>query len=161
MKSKKTVYILLVVVAGIWGTLFYKIFSGLGGDNDIKSNTIQIPQTLIANSFSDTFSLIANYRDPFLGKQLAPKIVSDNPPVTVNKTKSQPVVNSSQWPAITYSGMVKNDNSNKTLALLFINGNSQTLKQGDLIENIEVVKIYRDSVLLKQGKEKKFFKKEI
>src|SRR5688572_4426537 len=156
-KSKKTTYLLLIVVADIWGSVFYKLFSGLAGEDVVLQNTIPF-SALPPGSGPDTFQLLANYRDPFLGKSSPAIKTGPVKPIKKPEVKTQspsPV----PWPSIVYSGMVKNDKSNKLLALLQVNGSSQALKQGDKIENVEVVQIFRDSILLKQGKEKKIFKK--
>src|SRR5258708_1692147 len=103
MKNKKVVILLLVLTAGIWGTVIYRIFKTVH-----KKDRVQIKAAESKSNFSylpDTFSIVADYRDPFLGKRAVmevPKKTSSGPV----KPKPAPVVNIIKWPAISYAGII-------------------------------------------------------
>lgn len=74
MKKKKMMYILLPVVLGLWGVIFYKIFSSFGGDDYKPSHSMSSIVKNDTNTFiPDTFNLINDYIDPFLDRDLAAK----------------------------------------------------------------------------------------
>ena len=157
MKNKKLIYILLPLVILIWGSIIYKIFYNTSREEELADEIL--PQKNIsATSVLDTFSIIANYRDPFLGNV----VYSENNVNEVPKQKVLPqpkVEQVVQWPNIVYGGMIKNQQSTKQLALLKINGKENIIKAGEMVGTIELVKIYKDSVEVKMGKVGKVVRK--
>ena len=68
MKNKKLTSGLLMVVVLVWGLIFYKIFNAIGSSGKVaynKSLDNDRKDTEMTNR--DTFNIINNYRDPFLG----------------------------------------------------------------------------------------------
>jgi hypothetical protein len=160
MKNKKLAYILLPAVILIWGAIFYRIFNAANGDE--KSIAAEGPHKGAASerSYTDTFSIIANYRDPFLGKLLS--VTSDHPKPAIKQQKApdpkpQPVALA--WPALAYSGMIKNQRSSMQLAILHVNGQSHNVKTGETIDGVQVVRIFKDSVEVAFQKEKRIIRK--
>jgi len=152
-------YILVPLIIIIWGILFYRLYLLF-----FPSETLVITQgeIIIANtntSFKkDTFNLIDNYRDPFLGKRETsvekPEKLSLSVPVNIGKK-----TNSLQWPSVSYTGMVKKEKSILPLAFIHINGNEHLVRQGDKIEGILLKKVYKDSIEVVFEKEKKVISK--
>ena len=76
---------------------------------------------------------------------------------TVTAVKNNPVVSS--WPKIAYLGIISDKKSNQQLTLVQINGQRYSMKLGDTVSSVELTKAFRDSIEVKLGKEKKFFRK--
>src|SRR5687767_1788266 len=156
MKNKKVVILLLVLAAGIWGTVIYRIFKTV-----YKEDKVQIKPAENNSNFSslpDTFSIVADYRDPFLGKRLvqqAPKKITS----AATKPKPAPVVTIIKWPTIGYSGIIRNQNTPKELALVKIDQKDFIMKTGDVMMGVEVTKIFKDSIIVLYQKEKKVITK--
>lgn len=158
MKNKKLIYVLLPLVILIWGTIFYKIFFSASPEEELAEGTINPQKIIAAASVADTFSIVASYRDPFLGNA----VYSENTDNETPKPKMVPapkIEQAVQWPAIIYGGMIKNQQSTRQLALVKINGKENILKAGEMVGTIELAKIYKDSIEVKMGKEKKVVKK--
>jgi type II secretory pathway component PulC len=159
--KKKLTYLMLPAVIAIWGIIFYRIFFANAADDVPAMNErTTVIDSKDGNAVPDTFSIIASYRDPFLGKMVSNE-VHRNTQQTVNSEPKQikPVPVQTPWPSVSYSGMIKNRQSSVQLAMLQVNGQSYTVKAGEAIEGVKVTKIYRDSVEIIFGAEKKIFKK--
>lgn len=155
MKNKKVVYLLILVIAGIWAFILYRFFAFSSSPNNPEFQALFVPPVLTSTT-SDTFSISANYRDPFLGKTET-KVESNRPKTTPVPKK---VVELLKWPAITYGGMIKNRKSNAAqLCMVVINGQSNFMKEGDIIADVQLKKVYKDSVEVVFQKDKKMIKK--
>ncbi len=160
MKNKKLTYILIPLVIGVWGAIIYRIFNTIGGDGNtpiIAPSAMKIEQE--EGFMIDTFALKLNYRDPFLGKTIA--IRSENNTEFVKQInssipKSLTVTPSVIWPSITYGGLIKNKNSDKQFGFVQINGQVNIMKVGDVINEVTLTKILKDSIEVKFGKQKRF-----
>lgn len=154
MKNKKATYILIPLVALVWAMIFYRIFSAVKpADNELMQTNALAMDSTVSNTLPDTFSIHANYRDPFLGTMISSeRPVLRNTSLPTTPVKTTVIIKS--WPVITYGGMIKNQKSNKQLALLQINGESKMMKVGDMEDEVELVKIYKDSieVMFQKGK---------
>jgi hypothetical protein len=157
LKSKKAVYILLPIVILIWGFIIYRIFSVVNLSVEGVREAVLQPRVSQGPAHIDSFSINADYRDPFLGKMIT-REESEKPKAPVVKKevpKPEPIV----WPVIVYKGMIKNQKSNKQLCLVSIGGQDNIVKEGDLIGEIELKRLTKDSVALAFKKETKYFKK--
>jgi hypothetical protein len=163
MKSKRTTYLLMAVVAGIWGLIGWKVWKGLQGDDDFSLPAERVVQSKKKNQLSDSFELIANYRDPFLGKTSVSAPAVSTPAVRTTPTekttinKPEPPVNT--WPEIRYGGFVKKSGQENGAGFLIINGSSEIVTRGQTIQNITIVQLWRDSVQVMRGKERRIIKK--
>lgn len=158
--KKKLTYLMLPVVIGIWGIIFYRIFFTGGNDpvSTIAKNSI--PAGPADKVSADTFTLIADYRDPFLGKPLITTAPTTGRKIIDNPAKKiSPLPVSTTWPAVSYSGMIRNQASADQLAILQVNGQSFMARTGEIVQGLKVMKIYRDSVEIAFGNDRKFFKK--
>jgi len=102
----------------------------------------------------DTFSIIAEYRDPFLGK-----IRSAKPKTLQPKKKPKPVQKEPEpqlrWPSITYGGMIRNQKTGKLVAMVKIDGKDNLLAVGNVVSEVRLVKVYPDSIKVALGKVEK------
>jgi hypothetical protein len=161
MKNKKVLYFLFPATLIVWITIFVRIYNTLNPTSEIKISTLNDSKEVQASQMvSDTFSIDNNYRDPFVGDKI---ILKTNNASSNNFNPIKPVVpipkKESLWPKILYLGMIKNQKSNKQLVLVQINDNLETMKIGDLNNNIQVCKIFKDSIEVMFGKQKKFIRK--
>lgn len=142
----------------IWGTVLYKLFFDKFREQELPD---EIVVTAKSNSFSsgqDTFSIVANYRDPFLGNVTASENHGNNS--IIKKPAILPIEDIVlQWPTLIYGGMIKNQQSSKQLALVKVNGKEIILKEGEMAGSVEIVKIFKDSVEVRMGKAVKVIRK--
>ncbi|MES2141095.1 MAG: hypothetical protein V4511_15420 [Bacteroidota bacterium] len=164
MKNKKLLYILIPVVLLVWGVIIYRIFNVVNGSNSNEVLKSVIIENVNNENLIDTFSIHPNYRDPFISKR-AKKTTSENkvvsaitkPDIIKKVTNTVPVSN--KWPNIVYNGLIKNEKSNKQLALVQINGQANILQLGNVAEGVELTKIFRDSIEVKFNLEKRYIRK--
>jgi hypothetical protein len=121
------------------------------------SQHIAISAPVIENT-NDTFSIHSDYRDPFLDKSIPKKDPSDAP-AKVSIPVAPVVKMALVWPAITYSGIIKNQKSNKEMVLVQINGQDFMAKAGETKNGVTLFKVYRDSIEVHFSKEKKIIHK--
>lgn len=155
MKNKKAIYFLLPVVLVVWGLIFYKIVFREPADTIMPAmvyHTIHHGDS----SVLDTFSIVARYRDPFLGKTFANDSVT--PKVhTAGHAITKPAAPPLQWPKIVFSGLVAGKNGR--LAIISIADKQYLASTGDKLDSFLVVAIFPDSVVIKCNHEKKTFYK--
>jgi hypothetical protein len=160
VKNKKMMqYLVMLATAGIWGVVGYRIYTAYHASDPRPDNEDHFIVSADSTSLPDTFSIMANYRDPFLDKMQAEK-----PPLKTNPVKTTtplPVVKKTEltWPPITYEGMIRNEQSKKLLAIVHINGQGMMLKPGEAFSEIILSKVFKDSIELVMGKEKKIVRK--
>lgn len=155
-------YVLLPLVLGLWCYIGWKIYDGL---HDSDNTNFNVP---VAAVFSDSvpvpesYTLQANYRDPFLGDlvRTAPAAVSGaNGAVKQNVQKTSiPPSSPANWPAITYGGVIQKKQG-QPLALLQVNGQDFLLRAGEKALDVTVVAIHRDSIVVGWNKQKRSFRK--
>lgn len=164
MKNKKLLIILIPATLLLWGMIIYKIFSVASGGDDIGQvqGTVSVVNN-DNNALTDTFSINPTYRDPFLGKTNKTATIaivgsSNSKPISTPKPIATNPINKT-FPNIIYGGLIKNKQSNKQLVLIQINGQSNIMKIGDIVNEVELTKVFRDSIEVKFKKEKKFILK--
>jgi len=158
MKNKKLTYFLIAVVAGVWGLILYRVFSAVGNSDDDPAAAIVVPKKEAYNDYAipkDTTKLLLNYRDPFgmvkqkdTATKVARVILPKNIPVTV-----KPGIN---WSFITYSGYIRNPSSNKLIALVSINGQNTTMAEGEIRNQVKLLKNLKDSIKVSYAGKTKF-----
>jgi hypothetical protein len=161
MKNKKTAWILLPVVLGIWGMIGWKIYEATHDAGDHSSgNESDVIAALDSLPVSDTYTLILNYRDPFLGNIPEPRIQKEKP-AQHNSQKVAAVITqpASELPVLRYYGLVKESNSGKTVGFLKVNGETHFVKTGDEVSVLKVLALSVDSAVVSVGKEKIVVKK--
>jgi hypothetical protein len=158
--SKKTAWILLPAVLLIWGLLAWKIYAAMKDDSDAPfvadAPTLSTSQH---TTIPDTYQLLLDYPDPFLTAKKTPvrNAASPKPKSTAAPAANITPVPSPTWPELRYAGLVQSHG--KTLGFLSVNGESHFVKTNDVIDDLTVQKIWKDSVLVMRGKEKKVVRK--
>jgi hypothetical protein len=166
-KNKVTVYLLGTMVALIWGVIIYRIAAAAGKDDSdaVTEHSVQLPkETLDDYAYQpDTTSLMLNYPDPF--RQTKPtEVRKDTVQIPVTKLlASRPVINSPaiskpalNWNFIRYSGYIANAHGKKLIALVSINGKSLMLGEGELAEQVKLLKNLKDSIKVSYQNHTKF-----
>jgi len=154
MKNKKTLYILLPVAIFIWGLIGYKIYSHFINKKEITRDVSVENNLGNKENKADTFSLINNYRDPFLDNSYKPE--KRNTTTKVKKNYQRII-----WPEIIYSGRIINQKTKKSLVNLRINGIEKIVRPGAEQEGIFLLNAYDDSVIVKfEGETKTIIKQK-
>jgi len=156
MKNKKVVILLLILAAGIWGTVIYRIFKTVHKEDTVQRKPAESKPDF--SSLPDTFSIVADYRDPFLGKRVVPQSLK-KVTTPVVKPKPEPVASTIKWPALSYSGIIKNKNDAKELALVKIDQKEFIMRTGEVMQGVQLSKIFKDSIVVLYQKEKKVIMK--
>jgi hypothetical protein len=164
LKNKKAIYILIPLNIIIWCYLGYSIYSGLKEDDLPEISKAKSVNKL--NDLKDTVSykLRLNYNDPFLRESEKNKTYSNlynvnngnnTANVTVPKNTSPKVPKVEEVkpvPEIKYLGIIKNNTTGISTALVSINGKSYLAKKGDVIEGFGITNITNQVIELKEGK---------
>lgn len=135
----------MAAVALVWGLIIYRIFGALGNEDGAGPETAVASKPL-KSPVRDTFSLLANYSDPFLpADAVLQEIVIDSStlisnPATVNTpaTVTEPPVDIS---FIRYGGMIANPEKKLRMAIINIHGNEQLVKENDVVQEVTIKKI--------------------
>jgi len=149
MKSKKSLYILLAAVVVIWGLIIYRIIANVSFSADILQNFSNTIRPINMQVKLDSFSIQANYRDPFLGKYI--KKEKKNPVINkgVKKVVKQPIINIIKPKYnVRYKGIIANKASKSALAILTIDGKELLMQKKDKYKDLTLLSIAKDSVLI-------------
>ncbi|MBO9702113.1 MAG: hypothetical protein J7604_18030 [Sporocytophaga sp.] len=162
MKGKKMTYILLGGVVLVWGLIFMRIYKSLFSDSGVAEVSRSVVRKERNYEVKDTFELIAKYRDPFLGNiqaSVRPVVFTGSVNTFRNKPKTTPKPKEPEvmidWSVISYIGLIKNPGSNKNVSLMLIRGNEYLMEEGNVRDDVKLIKNLKDSVkVLYSGKEK-------
>ncbi|MBN8696057.1 MAG: hypothetical protein J0L87_05970 [Bacteroidetes bacterium] len=163
MKNKKLLKFLIPFTILIWGYIGYKIYHAIDArDNYVLTSPVYQKKKMSVSL--DTFSIKANYSDPFLAEIVKERrIIKMNSDQQTNsniqKTSSNPQVNSRNLPIIQYYGVIKSTKTKKQIAIISLNGLIGNYSVGDQFSGVEVLRIYNDSILLRYNKDKFYIKK--
>jgi hypothetical protein len=151
MKDKKN-YILLALVVAIWGYAMYSFFGGFntGGSNNLVIKKTKLNSGNGSNFKVDTFSLLANYKDPFLSRPFVRNTFSGIKPAGAIVKKKEVIVKVPEPPVdmsfISFVGLVRNPANNKKVALVSINNNQHMASEGEVINDVLFLKNAKDSI---------------
>lgn len=160
MKNKKMVGFLVIIAVIIWGLIFYKIFNTIGAHDNANSNmTIEISRRDTSFHKADTFMIMNNYRDPFLGTRTANYKKENANAVKKNVIPAPKVATTVKWPVIVYNGIIKKKESVRPLALVKIDGKSEFMTKGYVVDEVELINLYKDSISVGFNGERKTIKK--
>ena len=155
MKGKTRTYVLLGLVALVWGALIYQFFSFTNPSIQIDEQaetTFSVKPLHIKEK--DSFEIEINPRDPFLGK-----VYNEN---QISKVTKKPKIKQSKevivWAQIEYKGIVSDKSAKVKVFMLIINGKSFLMKKGDIENDITLKDGDRESIdLMYKGKLNTFY----
>lgn len=162
LKNKKAIYILLPLNIFIWGYLAYSIYAGLKGNEDelLITKNESIPLAQVTDTV--TYRLKLNYTDPFLRESAKHhEQHTNNGNANANATKATNPVSGVKTPTVAvvkpildvkYLGIVKNNTTGISTALISINGKTYIIKKGDVVEGVVIKDVFNDYVEIKEGK---------
>ena len=159
MKNKKVTYLLIGLVAIIWGFFFYMLFS---------NNSVQTEQQIISYEPIDVGNdsivfknLNLSYNDPFLARNIVSKgyiksvpSLSRNVQVKSKKTAPKKVKKAFLWPKVEYGGTLNGDKG-----LVSLSNRLLIVKEGQLVNEFTIVNIYSDSIRISYKEITKVFLK--
>ena len=151
LKNKKITYLLIILVALIWGLIFYKIYSNFGGKKQVEKSFSHSTARVENRKRDSVFTLLLYYPDPFLKgtDQSTDELLST---VTINTVTSR-IVN---WPLIEYRGLLNSSNSNECLAFLMVQSSDFLVKQGKVYGSVKIRTILRDSIFVEYQNESRW-----
>lgn len=133
LKNKTKTYVLLIAVLGVWGLVGFKIVSAVNPEpsENLKEDLV-VKFNPKENIETDTFSIQIASRDPFLGtlkakRQKRPKILKKKGPVT-------------NLPIVTYSGVIKKQQSSQQVFVVNINNEQYLLKKGQIVNDVKLIR---------------------
>ncbi len=130
--SKPVTWILVVALAGIWGTIFYNIYvsvsGGESGDETAATSPVRTEQ-----SGGDRFVYTGDVRDPFR----ATPVVDVKKVAAPKKVQPAPV-----WtpPPMKLSGILVSDKKHTAL-IECADGSTNFLKEGDTLRGVKILRI--------------------
>lgn len=141
MKGKIKTYILLIASIAIWGTIGYRLITGLNIDIPEVENTAKVlaftPKKITE---TDTFSIKNIEKDPFLGTLISNKKI----PSTLVKKVNRDTIRI----PITYHGLIKKENSKEIVYVVTINGTQHLIRKAGKVDEITLVKGNAEEVLI-------------
>lgn len=163
MKNKRLLYILIPLVLLIWGIIFYKIFTQINHGNDKPFFNQGLKNSSVTNNVKDTFTIKANYRDPFLtGHQKSTFGSEDDGQMmfsTAGFSKKKEPKTDIVIPDLHYFGLIANTSKKQRIGLFRLNNKDALLKEGEVIEEFKIVRLFNDSVKITFKKIKKTIQK--
>ncbi len=129
-KNTKT-YVLLAVVLVIWGIIAVRIFSTISPETQEEQAISKASFTPLKVIAPDTFSINADYRDPFLGTYPASAATAAKPKRTPKK--EMPAI------AVQYTGSMVNSSAKKHIYFVTINGQQHLLEKGKTAGDVTLI----------------------
>ncbi|MEP2236881.1 MAG: hypothetical protein ABJI22_00895 [Maribacter sp.] len=133
MKKQHKTYLLLAVVLLVWGMIGYKFVSAINpsienNDSAVKAEKF-VPKEIKER---EQFTIVANYRDPFLGTIKTP---ASNRKKNVSKTvkKELPKKN------INYTGFITDKANKQKIFFVTIDGQQQMMSLKDTFKEVKLV----------------------
>ena len=148
---------MLPLVILVWGFVFYLLFGSFFSSPNYAKE--EVKQTVnITEIKKDTFLIVADYRDPFLGKKVKSRVRSSSGVGNRKSTgtkKPKSVKTEKSWPLIIYKGMIKNNNSERRVGILSVGGKEYLIKEKDVVGEVTVLSIKKNEVNVRFQKENK------
>ncbi|MDJ1486102.1 hypothetical protein QNI16_36810 [Cytophagaceae bacterium YF14B1] len=175
MKNKPLTFFLLLAVASVWGIIFYRVFASLS-EEPVTSSFEEKPQHPSVYPIEDSYQLLGNYRDPFLGNNAekvqdeAGSIRKPQPTLTHYSSTSADRAGGSvsekemaartQLAQLSYMGIIQNAASGQKVCLVSFQGKERILREGETLEGIVLKKATPDSILVSIQNIKLYLKKQ-
>jgi len=162
--NNKTIFLLCVVIV-VWGYTAFSFFGTFSGTNYNYSLTNNNVKTGNDYKMDDSFALLANYRDPFLGD--VPRLVmnrmnksSDRIKIGNPQEKEKNIDKPVDISFILFYGIVNNPSTKKKIALVSLNNKQYMASEGETIEEVSFIKNDKDSVLISYNKKSFYIKRK-
>lgn len=146
MKNKKSIYILIPLVAIIWGIILWQVFSYQPSKSvgdlvvSIKDNT----------TIEDTsrYELTANYQDPFLrSRRITQNPVQKRKSNNIKPVRLNSVTVLSKPTGLVYRGVISG--SNNKIGLLEIGEEKMLISEKSTVSDYEIMQVGEDSLIIR------------
>ncbi len=152
MKGNKGVYILLPVVAVVWGLIAYRVVKYVGpGNTEIDPLPVTEVKFEHEKFEGDTFSILANYVDPFLRIEKQYQISLDDLTNRDTVRSASMKISYQKLPVLLYKGCIRNKKTGKVIAIITVNKTTKNLASEDTFEGLKIIQINSDSVKIRYG----------
>lgn len=144
LKKNKKTYLLLAAVVAIWGIIAFKFFSAANPSTqeiaEVTSDQIFVPKQMKER---EIFTIVANYRDPFLGTVQAPKKKVRKSSSRAAKKKAIPTK------SIQYTGFITDKSSKQKIFFVTVDGRQQMMSVNDMFQEVKLVRGSKNSIKVK------------
>ncbi|MEO1012829.1 MAG: hypothetical protein AAFX53_16130 [Bacteroidota bacterium] len=133
MKKNQKTYVLLAIVLGVWGLIGFKLLKAANPE-PVETAPLMTKERFVPETIQkrDTFTILANYRDPFLGTVSTPKIPK-------RKTTAQPQKKKAPEKQISYTGFVANGSSDPDIFFVTIEGQEQMMTVNAVASEVKLI----------------------
>jgi hypothetical protein len=178
MNNKRSVYLLLPLVALVWGLIGWRIWAAASGPEE-ATPTFHTSLPKAAPASARLPRLLLGYGDPFRPvaggeRPASPLPVAAALPAAVATVAAAPPparlafpvrpaepartpAATIDWPPIRYLGIITHANGQAQVALLDIDNEELVVKVGHSAHDIRVVQLFRDSVQVSYKNQKRSF----
>lgn len=148
MKNRKMLYILIPLVAGIWGAILWKVLDYQPSGEDSNPYTLNATKEAMADTIS--YELKFNYNDPFLRSSgRIASVGSSKDKVRANNIKQVEIANSTsviQPSNLIYRGEISGHRYK--LGLLEMEGNKVLVRERSVVGEYTILSVETDSLTL-------------
>ena len=149
MNPKLFKYILVVGVISVWGIIFYRLLNA-ASDTEISIPTKNKDQKLIP-FVVDSFSLYADYPDPFLEQESTKEDSLVNKEAKSQEPAIQTIIQNPVKPDISYleyRGLIINPQNKTKVAIVRIKDKELMIKEKDRVEGVYFKKISKEKLII-------------
>ena len=137
---------LLALVLTVWGTIGYKVITGLNPElPELDATQTIAVKPLALNTEIEAFSISMVERDPFLGTMRKKK------PNNIIAKKRKAII----WKPIEYLGTVKNGHVKHQVFIVTIDGKQCLLKKGQVKDSIQLISGNKSQINLSYKNQRK------
>ena len=133
MKKNHKTYLLVSLVLIVWGILGFKVVNSISPSTNVKLSTASsekfVPKAIKER---DTFSILADYRDPFLGTMPKKKVLG-KPKIVRPKKKKAPEKQ------IAYTGFITESTSGNKIFFVSIENRQYMMSIGDIQNEVKLI----------------------
>jgi hypothetical protein len=152
VNNKYVKYFLLVAVIGIWAAILFRVIRGLGSGPSREILPAPMASAPL-QAAPDSFSLYADYPDPFLPESDSasadslPKTGHGGLPAALTSADSPPTQETVNG-IIQFNGIIANPAKKSKVAIVTIRGKEWMVKENEKIGDIRIRKIGKDQVFI-------------
>lgn len=133
VKKQHKTYLLFALVLLVWGMIGYKFVNAINPSTNttqlVASNEKFVPKKIKER---ENFSIVADYRDPFLGTVTTPNS-------GMRKTAVKSVKKDIPKKNITYTGFITDKGNNQKIFFVTIDGQQQMMSLNDTFQEVKLV----------------------
>ncbi len=146
MKNKRTLYVLIPLVAVIWGIIIWQFSSYQPVRNDGELSITESHDSVMEDSAR--YDLNTRYRDPFLrSRQFAPKQNDKKKTNNIKTVKLNSVTALKQPEGLIYRGVISGNHTR--IGLLEIGGKKLLIRENSTVSEYRIVTVGSDSLKIR------------